>query len=391
MKKSWAMFRVAMVLFLVFVFTIGVLILATRASASAITQPAVQDSTKQNSAGQPNPVQLQDLGDITDPPPNNPNGVESLSVSILITENGLSPADLTVTVGSTLTWTNQTPQAVHLQTGVLQKVFLPVIVRESTGNMQLTEPTLLPDVVASETFSATIESGGKFAYTFTETGVYPYILLSDRHYSGVVTVVDSIPVCGTIAEDTRWEYATYLLTCSVEVPHGVTLSVANGAIIKMIGDLYVHGTLTTTGAVDDPIIFTSYKDDSVGGDTNGDGDASSPTTGDWGTLFVYSDGAAELEHTELRYGGYNQIGNLYNQGGILHMGHVTSTLGAYGVWVSWGHTGGGGQPVEQQYRVRYTSHCWNGCDHWQHAARECGARGVFQQRVCTADHLEYLQ
>ncbi len=76
----------------------------------------------------------------------------------------------------------------------------------------------------------------------------------------------------------------YCIFDDLAIDTGMTFSIANGAIVKMTLneiDKYDAGTFNygTT-------IFTSYKDDAHGGDTNADGTASSPSVGDWEGIWL---------------------------------------------------------------------------------------------------------
>ena len=99
-----------------------------------------------------------------------------------------------------------------------------------------------------------------------------------------------IAVSGTITQDTTWSPSQslgqpYVITGNVTVNAGVTLSIEPGTIIKFDPTIYssyyhysmtVNGILDAQGTVEDPIYFTSLRDDTVGGDTNGDGVATLP-------------------------------------------------------------------------------------------------------------------
>ncbi|QVT79689.1 Amylopullulanase [Nocardioides aquaticus] len=112
--------------------------------------------------------------------------------------------------------------------------------------------------------------------------------------------------CGTLSVDQTWTPATtHRLTCDLTVPAGRTLTVEAGAVIKGAGNslgLDVEGTLNVNGTAANPVVFTSLRDDTAGGDTNGDGDATTPATGDWDGISIRPEARATFDYTTVGYG-----------------------------------------------------------------------------------------
>ena len=81
---------------------------------------------------------------------------------------------------------------------------------------------------------------------------------------------------------------------TLDVPAGVTLTVAAGTVIKAFDGQFctdipdiacsmsVEGTLTVAGTSGSPVVFTSMNDNTVGGVTG----TGSPTPGDWGGVVI---------------------------------------------------------------------------------------------------------
>jgi len=119
---------------------------------------------------------------------------------------------------------------------------------------------------------------------------------------------------------------------SLYVPVGSSLTIQPGTILKGYGSSYwegrgsgieVYGTLNVAGTSEDPVVFTSLQDDAYGGDTNNDGSATVPASGQWSFNYIGASGTATFEHTLLRYAGAPIYGMpqpaVFNSGGSVSL------------------------------------------------------------------------
>jgi hypothetical protein len=119
----------------------------------------------------------------------------------------------------------------------------------------------------------------------------------------------------------------YTLWGPITILEGATLTIEPGVVVKFADDTYidVYGAFKATGTVDDPVVFTSLKDDTAGGDTNGDGESTAPAPGDWTMIRFYdasNDANSLIEHTIIRYAGEHR-GNRY---GAIHLEAASPTI-----------------------------------------------------------------
>lgn len=124
-----------------------------------------------------------------------------------------------------------------------------------------------------------------------------------------------------------------LVIASPVIPgSGETLTLGPGTVLKLESgqQVSVSGALKANGTAQKPVVITSIKDDSVGGDTNNDG-LSSGAPGDWGgiTLVAGPSGTSSLEHVLLRYPGAFNLSGLSCQavGSHLRAVRVDGALG----------------------------------------------------------------
>ena len=114
-------------------------------------------------------------------------------------------------------------------------------------------------------------------------------------------------VSGTIASSTAWTAADapYLITGDLTVGPDATLTIDAGVAVKIAStkSITISGALDVSGTTDAPVTFTSNADDTVGGDTNGDGDMTVASDTPWGQVRIAAGATARFMHADLRYGG----------------------------------------------------------------------------------------
>jgi RHS repeat-associated protein len=260
---------------------------------------------------------------------------------IIISTTGFIPAVITVTAGTEVIWYNATSTIVRLQSGEPFRVYLPLVLRNAVGTTrsaadQLANGATGLDLNQATSFGGTIAPGGTYTYSFTSAGDFPYFLANGFQFTGQVNV--TLPTethCGILAGDTTWSgNAVHLLTCSVTAPASTTLTIGSGAIVKLSTStsFNVYGDLVSQGTAAQPIHITSYNDDTVGGDTNGDGTTSAPAPGDWHAIQIQDNGTATIDHTTIRYG-TNSLYAPYNSTITLRDSEVSHSAGS-GIWMN---------------------------------------------------------
>ena len=171
---------------------------------------------------------------------------------------------------------------------------------------------------------------------------------------------------GTITSNMTLQkrYNPYILTTtnyrnppSLIVAEGATLTIESGVVVKgdysdnseLMASIRVDGKLVSNGTQDDPVYFTSIRDDAVWGDTNNDGNATQPTAGNWGGITLENNTVgreSNLSYTLIRYGGHSgwaKMSGLVIAGGAHNLSHCTITDMGYGLGCSLRITGGAPQ------------------------------------------------
>ena len=151
--------------------------------------------------------------------------------------------------------------------------------------------------------------------TFTSMG-YSAILINDDNIASNATLNPrSLAGIPNIA---------YVIDRNLTVNSGATLTISAGVVMKFlfISNFYqiiVNGALVVNGTSTNKVIFTAMADDSAGGDSNNDGNATTPAIRWVGIRFndQSNDALNKIEFAEIRFAGISTGMSLefYNAGG----------------------------------------------------------------------------
>ncbi|MEN8248707.1 MAG: hypothetical protein ABFS32_07225 [Bacteroidota bacterium] len=137
----------------------------------------------------------------------------------------------------------------------------------------------------------------------------PFIFLSCSDDPEDIDPGNVIIITEDIVEPTTWLEGNVYLIKAWDFYVENTLSIEPGVIVKFHPSdgpymmLSGSGTIVANGTSSKPIIFTSFKDDAHGGDTNGDGGATTPSVKDWGNINTNGANGSSFKYCEFYYGG----------------------------------------------------------------------------------------
>lgn len=177
---------------------------------------------------------------------------------------------------------------------------------------------------------AQVAFAGPTANTFTGTGDQLRVDLNGgRVRPGTTVTVDA--AAGAVLHPNHLNVqGTLLLNPGVIVKSDAGIQNRGGAVTVPAGGKV---TLFGTGAA--AVTVTAYNDDSAGGDTNGDGAGSDPTTGTWASGFAtLNGGSLDAQYAEFRWLVYPIISEYEAAGAVTVRGstfRTPATINASGI------------------------------------------------------------
>jgi Carboxypeptidase regulatory-like domain len=158
---------------------------------------------------------------------------------------------------------------------------------------------------------------GTYTLTFSGNGFVPYVETEVEVDAGETTTVNVqihpisiIEISSNVAGNVNWTNGNiYHINNPIQI--SAVLTIQEGTAIKFKDGaswtvMETGGEVVAVGTEQYPIKFTSIHDDAAGGDSNGNGDLTTPERGDWEDIAIRGDGnVSNFDYCYFLYGGGN--------------------------------------------------------------------------------------
>ncbi len=177
---------------------------------------------------------------------------------ITLTESGFTPQSITINVGETVSWLNETPESHTLTSGEPYRIYLPLILRAPIGSVTASATSSSSEISNDVTFGGTLTPGGSYDFTFETAGTYLYYLRTAPQHTGIIAVEATTPVAPALDETvvtTMISATTFLYTGDDPLQTGVTpgtleaerVAVLRGKVSERDGSPLPDVTITVHG------------------------------------------------------------------------------------------------------------------------------------------------
>jgi hypothetical protein len=180
------------------------------------------------------------------------------------------------------------------------------------GAVQVSSENASASAVPIQVSGNTVSGSTGYALQVSDMQLRPSKLTGN---TATDNTINALALTGTLVEDWSmpanaipivFRYYGDWVNQDFTVAVGKTLTVPAGIVLKFDGGaLVVNGALKIAGTAAKPVVFTSLLDDTIGGDTNGDGDDSYPEAGDWSGIQVDLFKSFSATNFESRYSAYD--------------------------------------------------------------------------------------